>query len=1045
LDVGSEIAGYRVTGVLGRGGMGFVYEAEHLLLGRKAAIKTLVPELVEDGDFRERFINESQVVAALDHPNVIPIYDAGDADGIVYIAMRCVTGSDLAELLERDEMLPPTRALAILEQVGGALDAAHARDLVHRDVKPANVLIEGDGERVYLTDFGIAKQARSKGLTRTGFFVGTLDYAAPEQIQGLSVGPPADVYAFACLAFECLTGRKPFDRETDVAVMHAHLLDPPPSAAAVRPELPAEVDDVFAHALAKSEDERAASCREVVEMLRAALGEGTGTGVEGAAVPSTRRRRVLEHNLPVQATPIVGRDAEVAAVTELLRRDDVRLVTLTGLGGTGKTRLSVAVAEELLEALGRAWFVDLAPVREPDRVGSAIAQTLGVEEGGGRSVTDAVAARIGADPALLVLDNFEQVLPAAGLVGELLARIPSLKVLVTTQQPLHLREEREYPVPPLALPPAGDDDRDALAASAAVALFVDRAVAVRPDFELSDENAPAVAAICRQLDGLPLAIELAAARVKLLSPQAIVSRLESRLDLLTGGARDLPERQQTLRAAIDWSYNLLEPREQATLARLGVFLGGCALESAEAVCGAPEGMGFGEVLDSIASLVDKSLVRQNDGLDGEPRFTLLETIREYALGRLKERGELESLRRLHAERYLAVAEAAEPELVRASQRVWLERLDEENANLRAALAWSMEVGEIETGLRIAGALVRFWSTRGLMAEGRTWLVDALARADRVPEGVRAKAEFAAGYAALGVGDFAGAKENFERSLTLARSTGDKGAEAAALAQIGWLVMAAGSHERAHALVAKSLELSTELGDKLTASGATSTLAEMASATGDYEQAVALLEQGLGLRRELGDKRLIANSLLSLGRTELARGDTERALYRLTEGLALAREVKDTWSIGVAASTLASVRLTENDPEAAASLFGEGLAIARDRGDRRLASECLQGTAFVASARGDNERAARLLGSADALLESIGAKRTPIERAIRDRFEPVVRGGLGEDRYRTATREGSDLSLEDVLPMAIGDETAAAQPPPPLARSTVLAPTPDRTS
>ena len=458
-------------------------------------------------------------------------------------------------------------------------------------------------------------------------------------------------------------------------------------------------------------------------------------------------------------------------------------------------------------------------------------------------------------------------------------------------------------------------------------------------------------------------------------------------------------------------------------------------------------MGFGEVLDSIASLVDKSLVRQNDGLDGEARFTLLETIREYAIGRLQERGELESLRRVHAERYLAVAEAAEPELVRASQRVWLERLDEENANLRAALAWSMEVGEIETGLRIAGALVRFWSTRGLMAEGRTWLADALARADGVPERVRAKAEFAAGYAALGVGDFQAAKENFERSLTLARATDDKGAEAAALAQIGWLVMAAGSHERAHALVAKSLELSTELGDKVTASGATNTLAEMASATGDYEQAVALLEQGLGLRRELGDKRLIANSLLSLGRTELARGDTERALYRLTEGLALAREVKDTWSIGVAAATLASVRLTENDPDAAASLFGEGLAIARDRGDRRLASECLQGTAFVASAAGDNERAARLLGSADALLESIGAKRTPIELAIRERFEPVVRGGLGEDRYRTATREGSDLSLDDVLPLAIGADAAAAaaQPPPPLARSTVLAPTPDRTS
>jgi predicted ATPase len=1039
LDVGSEIAGYRVTGVLGRGGMGFVYEAEHLLLGRKAAIKTLVPELVEDGDFRERFIRESQTVAALDHPNVIPIYDAGEAGGVVYIAMRCVTGSDLSDLLEAEPALPIPRALSILEQVGGALDAAHAHDLVHRDVKPANVLIEAGSDRVFLTDFGIAKQARSKGLTKTGFFVGTLDYAAPEQIQGLPVGPPADVYAFGCMAFECLTGRKPFGRETDVAVMHAHLLDAPPSASELREELPAAVDDVFAIALAKAEDERFPGCREVVEALRAALGEGSGAGPPVA--PATRRRRVLEHNLPVQTRPLVGRDAELAAVLELLRRDDTRLVTLTGLGGTGKTRLSLAVAEALLDELGRAWFVDLAPVREAERVGSAITGAVGVEESAGRSVVEAVAAKIGAEPALLVLDNFEQVLPAASLVGDLLAAVAPLKVLVTTQAPLHLREEREYPVPPLSVPAA--DDRAALEASSAVALFVDRARAVRPDFELTDDNAAAVGAICRRLDGLPLAIELAAARVKLLSPIAILSRFESRLDLLTGGARDLPERQQTLRAAIDWSYNLLEPREQAMFSRLGVFLGGTTLESAEAVCGAPDGMGFGDVLDSLASLVDKSLVRQSDGSDGEARFSLLETIREYALGRLEERGELEALRRLHAERYLALAETAEPELVRAGQRVWLDRLDEENGNLRAALAWSMETGEIEIGLRIAGALVRFWSTRGLMREGRAWLGDALARAESVPEGVRAKAEFAAGYAALGVGDFGAAKDHFEESLRLAREIGDAQADAAALAQIGWLVMASGHHERARELVERSLELATTLGDKLTASGATNTLAEMASAAGDYERAVELLERGLGLRRELGDKRLIANSLLSLGRTELTRGDVERALFRLTEGLALAREVKDTWSIGVAAATLAAVRLRENDLEAAHALFCEGLAIARDRGDKRLASECLQGAAFVASARGDHERAARLLGASDALLEAVGARRAPVELVTRDRYEPAVRQALGDDRHGVAVSAGRGLSLEEAVPLALDERSVAGAPDtveaPPLARSTVLAP------
>src|SRR5436190_355567 len=329
LPIGAQVAGYRISGTLGRGGMGFVYEAEHAVLGRKAALKTLLPELLEDGDFRQRFVAESQTVAALDHPSIIPIYDAGDAGGVVYIAMRYVAGGDLAQLVESGT-LELERALDILEQVAGALDAAHAKELVHRDVKPANVLVETGG-RVYLTDFGIAKRARSRGLTRTGFFVGTLDYAAPEQIRGEPVGAPADVYAFGCLLFECLTGKKPFDRETDVAVMHAHLLDPPPAASAVRPELPTAVDDVLAQALAKTEDARFTSCREVIEAVRACLG--------GELVPTARPATVataittIETNLPPTPTPLIGRETELAALVELAGREDARLVTLTGPGG----------------------------------------------------------------------------------------------------------------------------------------------------------------------------------------------------------------------------------------------------------------------------------------------------------------------------------------------------------------------------------------------------------------------------------------------------------------------------------------------------------------------------------------------------------------------------------------------------------------------------------------------------------------------------------------------------------------------------------------
>jgi predicted ATPase/predicted Ser/Thr protein kinase len=1003
--------------------MGFVYEAEHQLLKRKAALKTLAPELGGGSDFRERFIRESQTVASIDHPNIIPIYDAGDLDGLVYIAMRYVNGPDLEKLIGAGGTRDPHEALSILEQVAGALDAAHAHEIIHRDVKPPNVMIEDGSGRIYLMDFGIAKQGGTRGLTQAGVFVGTVDYAAPEQIEAKEITAAADIYAFGGMLYEALTGKKPYERDTDVAVMFAHIMEPPPKVSEARPELPEALDPVIARAMAKAAEDRYQTCREIIEAARAALGGATLRVPTDAAAPVVAAAAAPEvhSNLPALPTPLVGREDELVAVMALLRQPTVRLVTLTGLGGTGKTRLALEAATTLQQEFDGAFFVDLAPVRDAELVGSAIADVLGVRDTPDRPLPEAIAERLHDRSTLVVLDNFEQVLPAAELIADLIAAAPGLKILATCRTQLRLRGEREFPVPPLAVPDSGAGAAD----SAAVRLFVERAQEAKPSFELTDENLQTVAEICRRLEGIPLAIELAAARVKLLSPEQIVARLvEKRLSFLTGG-----DRQDSLRDAIEWSYNLLDERGRALFARMAVFVGGTTLETAETVVGEPLELEFGEVLDGIAGLVDNGLVRQSESADGEPRFRMLETIREYALERLAEGDALADARSRHLERFLLLAETAEPELTRAGQAAWLERLSEENDNIRAALAWSFESGQIELGLRLAGALVRFWSIRGLMTEGRRWLTETLAAATGVPPAVLAKAYFAAGYAALGQGDYAQAKPFFEESLELAREAHEVRLEAQALQQIGWLVMARGKYEedhgaRAREYASKALELAREIGDKLVQSGALNILAEISAEEGDGTAANELYEQSLALRRELGDKRLIANSVLTLGRAELTHGHTGRATSLLLEGCALARQLGDTWSVSLALINLGRVALGNGDFAEAAKLFAEAMQLAKERGDKRIAAECLQGLGAVIATQGDPGRAAELFAAGEALLEAIGATPTGVERGINEQFVPPLKAALGEERFAAEWAKGRAQSAEEAIEFA----TAVAASP-----------------
>jgi len=685
------------------------------------------------------------------------------------------------------------------------------------------------------------------------------------------------------------------------------------------------------------------------------------------------------NNLPAQPTPLVGRERELREVCGLLSEKEVRLLTLTGPGGIGKTRLGLQVAAELLnEFEDGVFFVALAPITDPALVASAIAEALGVVEAGDQPLEEGLKGYLHGKELLLLLDNFEQVLGGAPLVGELLSACPKLKVLATSRSVLKVYGEQEYPVPPLELPrPGGLLPIDRLSQYEAVRLFIERAKAAKPDFSVTDENAPAVAEICMRLDGLPLAIELAAARIKLLTPSAMLQRLGSRLKLLGGGSRDLPERQRTLRGTIEWSFALLEEGEQVLFARLAVFSGGRTLEAIEAVCDAEGDLPM-DALEGVSSLLDKSLLRQEEGPEGEPRFVMLETIREYARERLEASGEAEETSRLHAEYFLALAEAAEPELSGADQLACLERLEAEHDNMRAALTWSLEK-EPETALRLAVALARFWEMRARFLEGSRWLEAALRQSDRADFGTRAKLLSQAGTFAFYRTDFEHAIVLHGEALELYRQVGDDNGVAFALMCLG----------------AQHME------------------------KGDHERAAPFLEEALALSRRIGDKRNTAATLHNLGEVERQRGNYERAKALGTESIGLWREIKDDYNLSMVVGWVGLLEVWSGDqPDLAEGFLNEALALERELGYWAYAAYCLEAFAGLAEARGQDARAARLWGAAEALRTDIGA---PLPLDAHRLYKPsmaAARALLGEAEWEEAFAQGMAMSAEEAAGYAL---------------------------
>jgi predicted ATPase/DNA-binding XRE family transcriptional regulator len=690
-------------------------------------------------------------------------------------------------------------------------------------------------------------------------------------------------------------------------------------------------------------------------------------------------------NLPSQLTPLVGREREQALVTHLLNRQDVRLLTLTGPGGVGKTRLALQVAAGLRDRFrAGVWFVSLAPVRDPGLVLSTLAQELGIRESSSQPLSEVVRAQLQEQQLLLLLDNFEHVLAAAPLVADLLAACPLLKVLVTSRSLLHVRGEHQFEIPPLEVPAPGLDLTRAstladLRRYPAIELFAHRARAIQPTFDLTPANVGVVAAICRRLDGLPLALELAAARIRLLSAPLLLTRLEHRLALLTSGAQDMPERQQTLRSTLDWSYHLLSDAEQRLFRRLGVFVGGWTLEAAEAVCCGAGDLGL-EVLAGLGSLLDKSLIQRDGNQADETHFAMLETTREYAFALLVSSDEAEALCQRHAAYYLALAEQAAPELTGLHQATWFMRLGRAYDNLRAALSWMREHHQTELGLRLAGALARFWSTRGYIGEGRDWLESLLAQtvAVEVPAAVRARACYAAGL--------------------LANTGGDQ--PQAAL----WLE--------------QSIALFQEAKDLLGAVRALNTLGGVAYDLGDLHGAAALWEQSLAQSRAAGNLGEVARALGNLGETCYHLGDLEGAAAHHEEALVLARQAGRTDVEAYQLGDLGNVARQRGDLIRATALHQQALELKWTLGERRQIAITLEDLASIAGAAGQGERAARLLGAATAIRERIGAPQPVPERIATDKAVAEARAMLGGQAWATAFTAGHECSLEQVIAEAL---------------------------
>ncbi|MHC4969104.1 MAG: protein kinase domain-containing protein [Planctomycetota bacterium] len=1028
-SIPEHIGPYEVRQEIGRGGMGVVYLARDTRLDRDVAIKALAPEMAQDTDRLARFTREARLIAQLNHPNIAQVYHLLVHEGRTHLVLEYVPGRSLAAMIDGDGALDPQTALALCAQVARAVHAAHARGIIHRDLKPANVRVRADGTAKVL-DFGIARRARAR-KTDTGdrpaapegddpaprptMMVGTPGYMAPEQARGQPVDTRADIFSFGCILYECLTGEHTFPGATTTDLVTAPLTIEP-DWTKLPDTLPPQVLPLLRDCLAKDVDKRLAAIDDAGVALDAAL--------DRHPTPSTRDLPIADipNNLPQPATSFIGRGEQLQELALLL--SGARLLTLTGAGGCGKTRLSLVLARRVLGRFPNGVYVaELAPTSNPDFVPGAVAAALGVKDQVNRTTTQALGEHLADGNFLLILDNCEHVLDAvSALTGELLRAAPGLRIVATSREALRVPGEHVWRVPSLTLPPS--DELDEVASAEATTLFVDRARSLRPTFTLSSSNAAAITRICRRLDGIPLALELAAARTRILTPQEIDERLDDRFRLLAGDARGVAERHRTLRAAVDWSYQTLSHGEKRMLRALSVFAGGWTLDAAVAVCGpggqVEDGTDLDDlaVLDLLTHLVDKSLAMAED-TPSESRYRMLETVRQYTAERLQEADEALGACDRHLDFYLALAEEAEPQLTGASQATWLERLETEHENLLTAL----DRGETATdgpvkALQLCRAVMRLWLVHGHYKRGLEACATALARPGaQQRSAARAGALYTAGVMVQSLGDYEHATELASEALDIHREHDDRKGMALSLNSLGNLAYWQGNLAQAQRLHEESLAINRELGGKRGIAASLNNLANVAIDCGSLVEARRLYEEALEINRQIGNPTAQSINLNNLGLIRFWQGDVVGARLH-EESLAIRRDLGDRHGIAESLNNLGKAARSEGDLARARRLHEEGLVMRRDLGEKLGITDSLDDAALLAARLEEHERAARLLGAAERLRERMGAPRPLLEQQELDAGLAATRAALGEAGFTDAVRGGKSLSLDDTVAEAL---------------------------